>query len=324
MNIFTNNLCNNLVIVILLLSPITCGGYYYDDCFKEIQDFDANCTCEPNVLECSIGRVDFDSALWTKFSRPGRIHNSTNNYSYSSVHLNVHKFDGVNVSYFPSVLFNNLAPSVKEITLTNWKFTSISSVKNPLKSSLKSLTIKNNYSLTKIINHRALANLAPYLERLDLSSNALIDIHKTAFRGLKYLLEVRLEDNNISFLPDFVFRESTKLANISLSSNSISILTKNTFAGLLSVEHLEIDSNKLFTIKNDTFRDMAKLRELDLSLNQINSLEPLAFRGLIAVETIDLSNNHLRFLPPEILSYCHALRQLTYHTIFCPIWMILS
>lgn len=134
------------------------------------------------------------------------------------------------------------------------------------------------------------------LTQLDLSKNAIVDIHERAFINLPKLQELNLSDNRISFRhrPVAPGHRVVRTGNFLLPmASSLQILDlSNAFDGQERRNSAHFSQN-LTSLLFDPENGFRALEYLHLSKNDLAHLPADAFRGLPSLQYLDLSNNKL-------------------------------
>ena len=146
---------------------------------------------------------------------------------------------------------------------------------------------------------------------VNLSGNAIHDIHRFAFRGSSQEL-LDLSRNRLSSLSNLGWQ---RVRSLYLHGNTLYNLTANTFKGLDSLQQLNLENNNLYAFPHGTFLDLYNLRLLDLSNNPLGMYLVLPdaadmINGLNKLEILHLSHVKLERLSTTMLTNMTALRSL--------------
>jgi Leucine-rich repeat (LRR) protein len=136
------------------------------------------------------------------------------------------------------------------------------------------------------------------LEKLDLAFNKLNDeSFPNSFKKLEKLIELNLENNNITVLPP-VLKRAKELKRLKLGYNKLA-----TTEGLTKFKKLQIlllDGNQLESVPRDLYNQLKRLEILHMSKNHIKDIH-IDVRYLRFLKDIDISGNKLTSLPSELL-----------------------
>uniref|UniRef100_A0A8C9SFA8 Vasorin n=1 Tax=Scleropages formosus TaxID=113540 RepID=A0A8C9SFA8_SCLFO len=169
-------------------------------------------------------------------------------------------------------------------------------------ATLRNLDLSSN-QITHIAEH-SFSGLA-ILERLYLFDNRIESIHPAAFQGLERLLELKLQKNLLTVLPEL---HLPKLLLLDLSFNRIpppglsDLSTPN-------LESLKLAGLGLATLNEELLRNLANLRELDVSHNQLHVV-PQAISKARGLTGLNLAANPMGKLRREDLQDLTSLQQL--------------
>ncbi|XP_061695136.1 carboxypeptidase N subunit 2 [Syngnathoides biaculeatus] len=135
---------------------------------------------------------------------------------------------------------------------------------------LKVLNLRRNHLLT--FSGQVFGRQVSNLTELDLRGNRLTRV--SAFSLLKSLTDVLLSSNQLSSLPDDIFRNVTTLENLDLSENQLTSLPDGIFDDLKSIKIIHLHKNKLSSLDPGLFKDQGFIQQLYLSENQLQNLPP--------------------------------------------------
>ena len=116
-------------------------------------------------------------------------------------------------------------------------------------------------------------------------------VHADAFAGLENLLGLSLRSNDLSELPEGVFRDLDELRDLDLVDNSLRRLPEDIFAGLHHLGRIRLSSNQLVELPRNLFAGLSNLRLLNLAANQLTQLPDGVFAGLRSIEWVSLEKN---------------------------------
>nr|XP_003475968.1 leucine-rich repeat-containing G-protein coupled receptor 5 [Cavia porcellus] len=155
----------------------------------------------------------------------------------------------------------------------------------------------------------ALHNLR-FLEELRLAGNALTYIPKGAFAGLYSLKVLMLQNNQLRQVPTEALQNLKSLQNVRLDANHISYVPPSCFSGLHSLRHLWLDDNALTEIPVQAFRSLSALQAMTLALNKIHHIPDYAFGNLSSLVVLHLHNNRIHSLGKKCFDGLHSLETL--------------
>lgn len=141
-----------------------------------------------------------------------------------------------------------------------------------------------------------------FLQRIDLSGNALKNLDEFDFGRLPRLRVLELHGNEIETISETAFHNSTQLQVIDLSDNNIEKIGERTFQGLNRVHRLDLSNNSLAELPDNIF-DRNKVRMLenvDLSGNKfaVAPLKSLQKQYFFLISA-NLSRNQIRDIPAD-------------------------
>ncbi|XP_077873311.1 putative oxidoreductase PXDNL [Ictidomys tridecemlineatus] len=128
---------------------------------------------------------------------------------------------------------------------------------------------------------------------LDLRFNRIREIPGSAFKKLKNLNTLLLNNNQIRKISRTAFEGLENLLHLYLYKNEIHELDKQTFKGLVSLEQLYIHFNQLETLHPETFEDLLKLERLFLHNNKLSTIPAGSFSHLDSLKRLRLDSNAL-------------------------------
>ncbi|XP_077980182.1 uncharacterized protein LOC144435462 [Glandiceps talaboti] len=155
------------------------------------------------------------------------------------------------------------------------------------------------------------------LKYLDLSNNNITVLtNSSPFRGLQNLQHLTLDGNSLHHFEKDAFKELKSVVSLSMNNNALSVLFSDMFTCMKNVPlaYLYIRYNKITYVQTGALNGLGNLLELDLYSNKIDpgTLQNEDFAGLNKIERIDLGNNHNKqvSLGPKVFSKLHTLKYL--------------
>ena len=139
------------------------------------------------------------------------------------------------------------------------------------------------------------------------------------FAGMNQLGALSLGSNQISHLPDKIFKDLRNLQWLNLSINQISVLPKRIFYNLQKLYYLDLSFNQISVLPEEIFEDLTflttlylnnnnisqasgiranfpRLQILNLRYNQISELPDGCFKNFQQLQSLDLSYNRISIL----------------------------
>ena len=133
--------------------------------------------------------------------------------------------------------------------------------------------------------------------------NELTEVPRNLLKDTR-ITELDLSQNNLSTLPEKLFKDNNEIRLLNLSRNHIDILPSLLFSGLEDLLVLDLSHNLIKSIGEKLFGDTINLRMLDMSFNHLeNNISKLIFRKTHYLEELILSNNRLSSRDTECLKH---------------------
>ena len=148
------------------------------------------------------------------------------------------------------------------------------------------------------------------LQSLLIARTGIRQINASAFRYLRQLRTLDLNNNNIETLADGVFRDLAVLESLVLRRNCLTELSGETFAGLGELRGLELSWNCFVELDNDWFQHLHNLEVLDLARNDIELIQDRAFAGLSSLKVLNLTRNKLITVSEKYFGPLNSLENL--------------
>ncbi|KAF7280648.1 hypothetical protein GWI33_005616 [Rhynchophorus ferrugineus] len=140
--------------------------------------------------------------------------------------------------------------------------------------------------LTKMPDH-----LPETTTEIRLEQNEITNIPNQAFSQYKRLRRIDLSNNKISRIASDAFLGLKGLTSLVLYGNKIKELPAGVFQGLTSLQLLLLNANEISCVRRDTFRDLQSLSLLSLYDNNIQTLSNGSFESLRSIQTLHLARN---------------------------------
>lgn len=126
------------------------------------------------------------------------------------------------------------------------------------------------------------------------TGKSVVENGETVF-PLHKLIELHLQQNEISTIEDNSFYDLINLKIIDLSQNQLKVINRLTLAGLPALEELNLRKNQIESIADGAL-NFPHLDTLNLSRNKLKRLSDDIFQQLPVVGWIYLSNNELEHI----------------------------
>ncbi|XP_038627579.1 peroxidasin homolog [Tachyglossus aculeatus] len=143
------------------------------------------------------------------------------------------------------------------------------------------------------LNLHRLPDAAPHTSVLDLRFNRIREIQPGAFKHLKNLNTLLLNNNQIQRIPSGAFEDLENLKYLYLYKNEIQSIDREAFKGLVSLEQLYLHFNQIETLDPNSFNHLPKLERLFLHNNRIAHVVPGTFGQLESMKRLRLDSNAL-------------------------------
>ena len=194
--------------------------------------------------------------------------------------------------------------------------------------SYEEFTIRYNTTV-EAIQEKAFGGMR--IKSLRLGGLGISEIHEEAFDGLEeYLVELYLQDNNLTYLPrgslvklerlQYVSLENNRLTGqivypsgvfyVSAFNNRFGFLPMDSYKGLNNLIAIYMGNNGIAFVPARVFGSLEQLLELELNDNLLTTVNSDLLSPLKALERLDLSNNNITALQPGLFSDLLHLRHL--------------
>jgi protein toll len=137
-----------------------------------------------------------------------------------------------------------------------------------------------------------------YLLNLNLNNNNLTNVDEDVFVNVPNLTKLELQGNNIRLKPN-LFKNTPHLKWLDLADNRLEDIPTGIFATLDKLEYLDLWSNSLRKIDDFAFAGLTSLKSVELSVNKIQSISSNAFKSLPDLLRVSLRRNNLSFFPSD-------------------------
>ncbi|XP_064481044.1 leucine-rich repeat-containing G-protein coupled receptor 5A-like [Ornithodoros turicata] len=166
---------------------------------------------------------------------------------------------------------------------------------------------------------------------LDLSRNNLSSLEEDAFDNYSHLEELRLDYNDLEWLPPLVFTPLVKLTFLSVEGNNITESPSEALQHLTVLETLHLNKNRLQSLGNnwaplrrlrkmwldgnllagvptDCLNALPNLQALGIAENRIDHLPAAAFGNASKLEVLILRKNEIRNIDPDAFRGLRSLQ----------------
>jgi Leucine-rich repeat (LRR) protein len=152
------------------------------------------------------------------------------------------------------------------------------------------------------------------LGALYVSNNKISRIHVDAFEGTKKLVFLDLEANQLTELPDGIFKNLNELDWLSLSGNRLGDnLQSDLFKPLKSLQYLYLSNCEITEIKAKWFETTSQLYYLEMSNNRIRELPRDIFHNLNNMRHIIMAGNQIKILNYNSFGTLTYLKSLNFN-----------
>ena len=135
------------------------------------------------------------------------------------------------------------------------------------------------------------ADLAAITGPLDLAVENITALAAGDFAGLSALMELYLDNNGLTTLPDDVFAGLTELESLYLNNNGLTTLPDDVFEPLTALTDLYLNNNDLTSLPGGVFDRLTRLGFLTLYYNALETLPDGVFEPLTELDGLYLSDN---------------------------------
>uniref|UniRef100_A0A182Q339 LRRCT domain-containing protein n=1 Tax=Anopheles farauti TaxID=69004 RepID=A0A182Q339_9DIPT len=230
--------------------------------------------------------------------------------------LSVYDFDR-SVKTLTADLFQGSAAAAAAAAAAVGSASGLASGSGPAATNVSIRHLQFSHSSLQQLKQNSLYPLRSHLESLSIINGKLTQVPSKALGGLKKLMVLDLDSNEITALEDYAFH-GLHLVKLNLKSNQIERVPMNTLAGLEeSLAELDLSENRLRQFPTLALRQLENLRLVRLSTNEISSLEPDdSYTRFGALSFLDLSLNNFAELYADIFGAFPHLKTLSLYNNF--------
>ncbi|CAH0590056.1 unnamed protein product [Chrysodeixis includens] len=225
-------------------------------------------------------------------------------YSNNITIIQDRAFNHCNLSYL-NLERNNITGAIGEytfngligISILDLSKQNISQIKNNAFSTMEQLVHLNlSTNHIEIIENASFVNTT--VQVLDLSHNQVSDLYFLQ-NGLSNLTELYINNNLITVVPKYSFRNQTELKSLDLSMNRITTIEEYGLP-LINLQYFKIFGNCLKgEINKNVFSPARYLRFLDMANFNLTSINDFAFFNLTLLARLNISNNQIQTVSPN-------------------------
>ncbi|XP_040910776.1 carboxypeptidase N subunit 2 [Toxotes jaculatrix] len=152
------------------------------------------------------------------------------------------------------------------------------------------------------------------LKELNLKGNRLTEL--SSLSRLTSLSDLILSSNQLSSLPEDIFKNATLLENLDLSENQLTFLPERIFNGLFGIKAIHLHKNNLSKVEPKLFEDQLLIQQLYLSDNQLETLPLGLLDPFVIQHTVRLHGNpwkcdcHMWYLQDWVLRNSQDIEML--------------
>ncbi|KAM4728104.1 uncharacterized protein FYW61_011246 [Anableps anableps] len=191
-----------------------------------------------------------------------------------------------------SILTSDMFHNISQLTELHLEWNRIAHLDDGIFSVLTNLSVLNlRGNLLTSFSDEAFRSELTNLKELNLKDNRLTELSLTS---LSSLTDLTLSANQISSLPENLFRNLTALENLDLSDNQLTSLPEGIFKDLLSAKVINLHNNNLTKVDSKLFQEQFLIERLYLSDNQLETLPLGLFDHFILQQTMRLHGNPWR------------------------------
>lgn len=200
--------------------------------------------------------------------------------------LEILKLNNNHINNFTHVIFHNISQLVE----LHLEWNNISQLDDDVFSVLTKLKVLNlRGNLLTTFSDKVFGFEASSLKELNLKDNRLTEL--SSLSRLTSLTDLVLSSNQLSNLPEDIFRNATLLENLDLSDNQLTFLPDSIFSELFGINTIHLHKNNLSKLDPKLFEDQNLIQQLYLSDNQLETLPQGLFDPFAFQHTVRLHGN---------------------------------
>ncbi|KAL6104279.1 cpn2 [Pungitius sinensis] len=215
------------------------------------------------------------------------------------------------ISNLTSDMFHNMS----QLTELHFEDNTISELADNIffvLTKLKVLNLRGN--LLTVFSDKVFGFEETDLKELNLKGNRLTEL--SSLSSLTSLSDLFLSSNQLSELPEDIFRNVTALENLDLSENQLTVLPEMIFHDLCAIKSIHLHKNHLSKVGSKLFQDQYLLQQLYLSDNQLETLPEGFLDAFVIQHTVRLHGNpwkcdcHMSYLHDWVLTNSRNVEML--------------
>ncbi|XP_078365430.1 uncharacterized protein LOC144649736 isoform X1 [Oculina patagonica] len=145
---------------------------------------------------------------------------------------------------------------------------------------------------------------------LSIAGNKLETLENKTFSGLRYLIDLHLENNNIQVIDVTAFYRMTSIITIKLNGNRLRNITNGTFYYRRTLRTLILSDNNISSLPDGVFARLKSLRTLNLTNNPLQYIHTGHFRGLSRLQNLQMEFCGIKQIGPKSFASSKALDTL--------------
>lgn len=142
------------------------------------------------------------------------------------------------------------------------------------------------------------------LKVVNIAGQQLRSIHDGWLDDCPQLEEVYLQRNNITTLPETLFKNCKHLKLFNIHSNSLETFPAGLFKDCKMLEKISMGHNQLIEIFEGSLDDCTDLRELHVGSNQLKTIPAQLLRYCTCLEQLHMKENKLTEIPADLIAGC--------------------
>ncbi|XP_071438970.1 leucine-rich repeats and immunoglobulin-like domains protein 3 [Hetaerina americana] len=153
-------------------------------------------------------------------------------------------------------------------------------------------------------------NIPRWVENLNLYNNQISFLGNRSFENLTSLVELKLNRNRISGFSKAVFKNLNNLKYLEINRNHLTEIEGLTFTGLINLKVLKLRRNSISALLDGAFFALKSMTELQLDHNEIKAVTKGWLYGLSSLLQLSLSHNRISYIEPSAWESCQGLNKL--------------